>query len=278
MKSTKTTKNKISTARKERKDRRKRAAGVITTPYEVELHSEMIRRAMREDALKRKASNRRLSATPVLSLEQRLERMHPSMRRSYREALAHRENPERAGKPFKVMRIENVPNAVTSAAGGVGYAKNFQLDQIPQFADFVNLFDQYRFTHVTALFIPRTNTNNLTVASNASTQTVSPILAAFDPDDSTTPTSDTDVLSYPTCKVFPGYKVWKYHFKPRAAIAAYGGAFSQFADFDQWCDCASDDVEWYALKVWQEGDGASQTTHQIWDAYFFVEMEFRFVH
>ncbi len=86
-----------------------------------------------------------------------------------------------------------------------------------------------------------------------------------------------ELLEYPQCKVHSGFVPWTYELIPRAAIAAYGGAFTQFADFDQWCDCASDDVEWYSFKAYSAGDGASQTTHQTWDLYFEVECEFRFV-
>jgi hypothetical protein len=253
-----------------RAPRKRGAASAARTPEIYDLvKSEKIREELKEESLKRKAARPKAKVQAISRA--------PSMKSHMREALEHRQNPEKAMQPFKVMRIIDHLSAVTNSAGGTGLARNWQLDELPAFGDFTNLFDQYRFTHVTVRGFPRINTNNLTVASSVTTLTCSPIVVTFDPDDSTTPASMDELLEYPTCKVYWGFQKWSYHLKPRAAIAAYGGAFTQFADFDQWIDCASDDVEWYALKVYSAGDGASQTTHQVWDFFYEVECEFRFV-
>ncbi len=238
-----------------------------TCSSRVQFFSDQVRSKMAEERARRRPKGKQLvDLKSVMS--------KPTMQ----SAKDHLENPLNAGRPFLVCATDVELAAITSAAGGVGYAYNFQLDQWPAFADYVALFDQYRITKITAHIMPRSNTNNLTVASSAATATVSPIMVAFDPDDATAPTSANQVLAYPVARFYPGYKTFKYAWKPRAAIAAYGGAFTQFADFDGWCDCASDDVEWYALKVWQAGSGASQTTFQVWDIFYQVEAEFRFVH
>ncbi len=202
----------------------------------------------------------------------------PKLSAVLRSAHLHVRDDLNMGRPWRVSRTIAATAAITAAAGGVGYAYNVQLDQIPNYGDFTALFDQYRVTQVTAHVIPRTNTNNLSVASNAATATVAPLVVTNDPDDGTTPTGASEVLAYPQCQSHPGWAEFHYTWKPRAAIAAYGGAFTQFADFDGWCDCASDDVEWYALKIWQFGAGVSQTTFPVWDIFYRVDLEFRFVH
>lgn len=187
-------------------------------------------------------------------------------------------NPMRSGRPFRVRQVDVDTAAITSSAGGVGYAKNFQLDQLIQFAEFADIFDQYRFVRIKARFLPRINQHNLTTMSATATTTLSPLAVIWDPDDAVTPSSFNDVAGYPNIRIEPGYREVELEFKPRAAIAAYGGAFTQFADFDGWIDCASDDVEYYAIKAWQFGDGVSQTTHAVWDCVYEVDCEFRFVH
>lgn len=203
------------------------------------------------------------------------ERMHPRYEDWARNYL---KDPLRSGRVFRVRQIDLDLAAISSAAGGVGYAKNLQLDELSQFADFAAIFDQYRFVECKARFLPRTNTHNLTVQSAVTTTTMSPLLVAWDPDDSTVPTNIANVLGYPNLRVEPGYKEFSISFKPRCAIAAYGGAFTQFGDFDGWLDCASDDTEWYAIKAWQAGAGVSQTTFPIWDVVYEIHVEFRFVH
>lgn len=205
--------------------------------------------------------------------------LHPSVRRLMSRMDNHLANPLTSGRPFKVQQIISDTSFLTNNLGGAGAAKNFQLDQFLQFASFAAVFDQYRFTKVKCHLYPRANTNNLTVMSSVTTLTLSPIIIAWDPDDSNVPTVITDVTGYPNATLHPGYQPIEHTFKPRAAIAAFGSTvFTQFADFDGWVDCASDDTEYYALKAWALGDGASQTTHQIWDLVSYVEAEFRFVH
>jgi hypothetical protein len=251
-----------------RKPRQRR--GAEGSGEESRIRSEAVREAMR--AHRESQSKKKASKSRPIDKDLVLSKSH------MRSARAHLQDPMNAGRPFKVTSTDQATAAITSAAAGVGYSTNFQLDQLPQFADYTALFDQYRFTKIVAHVMPRVNVHTLTVQSSAGTTTLSPISVTFDPDDSTTPAAATDVLQYPACRTYPGYKTFTYEFKPRAAIAAYGGAFTQFADFDGWCDCASDDVEWYAFKVWQYGDAVGQTTHAVWDIFYVIECEFRFVH
>jgi len=203
---------------------------------------------------------------------------HPESGRSaYRSAKAHRRNQMNAMRPFKMMRTIN-QSALSDAVGGTETAANFQLDQIPSFAEMTALFDQYRFTKITVQFFPNSTVMSLTTQAVVTTQYVAPIVITFDPDDSTVPANIDEVLAYPTAKSYAGTRPFEYSFKPRAAIAAYGGAFTQFADFDGWLDCAFDDIEYYGFKAATGGAGGAQTTFQVWFIRVQIEMEFRFVH
>jgi len=203
---------------------------------------------------------------------------HPETGASiYSSAKAHRRNQMNALQPFKMMRTINQA-ALTDAVGGTETAANFQLDQIPSFAEMTALFDQYRFTKITVQVFPNCNVMSLTTQAVVTTQYIAPLVITFDPDDSTVPANIDEVLAYPTAKSYPGTEPFQYSFKPRAAIAAYGGAFTQFADFDGWLDCAFDDIEYYGFKAATGGAGGAQTAFQVWFFRIQIEMEFRFVH
>jgi hypothetical protein len=165
--------------------------------------------------------------------------------------------------------------AYAATLPAVGYARAFELDELPGYTDFTTLWDQYRITRVDYKIIPRNNVQSLTTTATATTAIMPTISVWWDPDDASTPTLVGESLEVENVSHYGGYEIIKGSFKPHAAIAAYGGAFTQFADFDGWCDCTSDDVQWYGLKVWVGAGGGSQTTFQVWDAFYVVHCEFR---
>lgn len=156
-----------------------------------------------------------------------------------------------------------------------GVAKHFELDNLPGYTDFTTLFDQYRFTRVDFKLIPRVNVNTFAVVAVTTTAVMPVISVWFDPDDSTDPLLVGESLEVENVIHSSGYHIIEGHFKPKAAIGAYGGAFTQFAEFDGWVDCTSDDTQWYGLKAWVGAGGGSQTTFQTWDAFFVSHVEFR---
>lgn len=158
---------------------------------------------------------------------------------------------------------------------GAGYSKVFELDQLPGYTDFTTLFDQYRFVRIDFKLIPRNNVQSFTQSISAATSVFPNISVWFDPDDATNPLAVGESLEVENALHVNGFHDIEGHFKPQAAIAAYGGAFTQFAAFDGWCDCTSDDTQWYSLKAWVSPGGAAQTEFQYWDAYFTSHVEFR---
>jgi hypothetical protein len=204
---------------------------------------------------------------------------HPKiLRQLFASGHMDRMGNKRLYKPFKMIRTLYVNAFITGVASvGVGAAKNIQLDELPGFSDVTALFDQYRFTNVEYKFLPRNNVQSLTDTAVAGTSIMPNLLVYSDPDDSTAPTTIDEVTQYEEVTVNNGYQIVRGNFKPQAAIAAYGGAFTSYASFDGWCDCASDDIEWYALKAWITPSGAAQTTFQNWNLALRVSCEFRFV-
>jgi len=243
------------------------------------IHSEMIRSKMKESyprTLKqrlREAAKSNVEGQIVIPQPPPQNVLRSIMRSGHMDQMGNRE----LMKPFKVRRHIYLSAFVQGQPTGDGAAHETELDQLNGFTDFTTLFDQYRFTKVDYAFFPRMNTHNLAINA-VTTTTLLPHLWVFhDPDDATTPT-EGNALEHQETTFHAGYDVVRGSYKPYAAIAAYGGAFTMFAAFDGWCDCASDDIQWYALKAWATVDGASQTTHQVWDLVLTVHCEFRFVH
>jgi len=161
------------------------------------------------------------------------------------------------------------------ATVGAGYAKIIELDDLNGYTDFTTLYDQYKIHRVDFKLIPRINVHSFTTAAVTATAIMPTIAVWFDPDDATAPALQGESLEVENALYERGTSVIQGHYEPQAAIAAYGGAFTQFASFDGWCDCTSDDIQWYALKAWVTTGGTGQTTFQVWDAYFTVHCEFR---
>jgi len=137
--------------------------------------------------------------------------------------------------------------AVTTIAGSTSaetdgdYAVN--LSTISNASAFIAIFDAWRIMQVTFRFIPFPS-------SPAASGTQAPIYTAIDYDDSAT-TTIASLQQYDTLKVAPAGSFFQRCLIPRMALAAYAGAFTNFAQGSpgQWLDAASPGVLHYGLKV-----------------------------
>lgn len=139
------------------------------------------------------------------------------------------------------------------------------------------VYDRYRICWVTADFYPRQNSFSSTdlIGTFAS---IPSLVTVVDKDDATTPTAYADLLQFSTAQTHAWDRPFSRTFKPLAALAAYGGAFTSYASAqaDQWYDCASPDIQFYGFKVGTfpyplANSGDSPT----WDVVFTYYMEFK---
>lgn len=185
-------------------------------------------------------------------------------------------------KVFKFKRTIFDNGIFNNAAAGAisALSRNFQLDQLPAFAEIAALFDLYRFKRITGHFFPRQTVLDRAGAVAVSASVCPSVAITSDPDDDTAPATLDDVLAYSNAEFFPGYERFHYTFKPScdAAIEDTAGTVGRGL-FDGWLDTATDDVEWFSLKwvVTSAGATAAASTF-VWDAFFSVELEVKFVH
>jgi len=116
-----------------------------------------------------------------------------------------------------------------------------QLNNLNGYTAITTLFDAYRIVGARSQFFPTSNTY--------SSVGTAPIFTVLDFDDSTS-TLISALLQYDTLKVAPPTVFFERSYKPRTAVAAYGGAFTQFAQGSKnlWIDSASPGVFYFGIK------------------------------
>jgi hypothetical protein len=143
----------------------------------------------------------------------------------------------------------------------------FSFGAIDQSASLANVFDQYRITEVEFWLMPRI-LGVLTTSYGGILSTV------IDLDDSTVLTQPNQAGDYSSCVTTESSQGHYRRFVPHAAIAAYSGAFSSFANQPSpWCDTSSPSVVHYGIK-------ATLTVHStqvIYDINTRLHLEFRSV-
>jgi hypothetical protein len=144
-------------------------------------------------------------------------------------------------RPYSVI-LSFQDFAVNNTTLPATYQKSIMLSQLSGYADYVSAFDKYRILEVQAECIP--NTGGLSATSSSVIDTV------IDYDDDSALTSGAQ-YEYDSCYSVNSTSSFKRTFIPRAALAAYSGTFTSYAEAkpSQWIDCASPNVNHYGLKM-----------------------------
>jgi hypothetical protein len=141
---------------------------------------------------------------------------------------------------------------------------SFTLNSAPTYSNFTSVFDQYRLCMVRLKFtwygITGTNPNP-------------PLITCIDYDDATTPTLEQQVADRPSSMTVPPGVSFERVLVPHAATAAYGGAFTSFANKAMlWADSASPGVIWYGLKYYLP---AAVTAQVAWNVQITMHVQFK---
>jgi len=153
--------------------------------------------------------------------------------------------PKRVSSPYDVVQTL-APGTFTAATSTpVFYAYNLTLQNIPNYTGFAGVFDQYRIMGWEFIIEPEQS------SVTSSTQNAGYLHSVIDYDDSTVLSSLGAAEEYDNCITTRGIDRHRRCFKPRIAMAAYGGSFTQFANNsgDEWIDVASTGVQYYGIKI-----------------------------
>jgi hypothetical protein len=144
-------------------------------------------------------------------------------------------------KPFNIIQTTKLARISSSITIEVDGGYNFTFNQINQYTELSNVFDQYRFVLIEIMFKPTIQ------ALSAGSQSAL-FYSAIDTDDSSSTTA-ASVRDYPGCKTTECFLPHTHTWAPHVAIAAYAGAFTSFAnETSPWIDVASPNVQHYGLK------------------------------
>jgi hypothetical protein len=149
-------------------------------------------------------------------------------------------------KVYSFVQTTASPVTMSSSVSGTSYGNvNFILNLIDQYTSFTGLFDQYRIRMVETRFVPRVNM----VAASAVTNT-GQFVTVVDNDDSNNLTSFAQAEDYENAVTGTGYQAQTRTQVPHAALAAYSGSFSSYANVaSPWIDCTSPTVQHYGCKM-----------------------------
>lgn len=158
----------------------------------------------------------------------------------------------RKARPQRSLRSSNslsckrsiwMNQLAATAVANLPWAKSFKLSELPNYAEFTNLFEYYKINAVKLQFFPR--------AVDYANQTNSNMIIATDRNDATVPTSGEDLMQYNGRRIITGFKPFTVYIKaPRVADAVYNGALSTgYAQGKRsWIDSKSPSVDHYGLK------------------------------
>lgn len=143
----------------------------------------------------------------------------------------------------------------TSGAVYEGYSFTFSLSKLPDYTEFVNMFDQYRINMVKLYFVPNGSVNQSDpVVSLQLSDYWNCIYSAIDTNDGTVPTNDNTLRQYPTFRFSPNTKVHKRVVYPKPLIEVYKTAVSTgYSNLPNskkmWLATNDSSVPYYGLKV-----------------------------
>ncbi len=145
---------------------------------------------------------------------------------------------------LKFSRMVNTGTVLTTSVTLPTFASlNFTLNDLPEVASFQTLFDQYKIDLVEVWIYASYGLSDVPEAGQ--------LLSVVDFDDSTNLGSVNAGFDYDNVIVGSLLNGHYRKFEPRAAIAAYSGAFTSYAQTDSntWLDMASSTIQYYGVKL-----------------------------
>ena len=129
-------------------------------------------------------------------------------------------------------------------------ALQFNLNQIPNVAEFTALYDQYQIKGIQWTLLPRWNSGEGGDPTVVNNNLISPVFTVLDYDDATAPSSLDDLMQYQNLKQTRNAVPHRRYFKPQVLISNYRTALTTgyAPKKNQWLDIAQPDIPHFGLK------------------------------
>jgi hypothetical protein len=163
-----------------------------------------------------------------------------------------------------------ISDSFLAQSSTVPVASNFTVDStlISDFSSLAAVFDQYRIDMVEFFLRPHASESPI-----ASTQPTGQLAVVIDYDDTNVLGSIAVADAYANCITVTPLKTVRRCFRPRSAVAGYGGgAFSSYSNVPfPWTDCTSTSMKGYGIKtIIETGTAGALQTYDL-QARLFVE-------
>lgn len=189
-----------------------------------------------------------------------------SRNRTYRRKFTRRtmRYNKRGQKVYLFKRFLGLGVTPVSNVAPTLYTIDFRLNQLPNYTEFTDLYDQYKINAVKLSFLP-SQTQSISLSStNNSTQ--GRFFSAIDYNDANSPVSIDELRQYQSCKWTSMYRPHKRFFRPK--IQDRGASYTPGKP---WINCTSPDQQYLALKVGIEPTNATAPSTSL---YYNVEAKF----
>lgn len=180
-------------------------------------------------------------------------------------------NGKMESRDYAVKRVSQT--VISTSPTDIGRAANFiSLSNVPDVTDFTNLFDQFTIDSLEVHFVlPR-------AAISAGNSAIFPTLAfAYDPNDSTAPTTIGDVLSYDNVTVrqfSESNRQISFRIKPKMQQSLAAGAATSAVSL--WCSTSTaSTTPWLGFKFWLVDYNSTSTAGSVVTVYLKYHMRFR---
>jgi hypothetical protein len=145
---------------------------------------------------------------------------------------------------YNIIQTVQKGNITSSTTLSTFTALNFQLNDLDQAASLSAIFDQYKIKMIEVEFIPGQN------SQTSATGTTGLFATVVDYDDAAAVATMGALFDYTNCISDAGFNKQRRTFHPHAALAAYSGAFSSYANIESpWIDMNSLTVQHYGIKT-----------------------------
>lgn len=168
-------------------------------------------------------------------------------------------------------RTNVLSSITTSITSGVNTHQSFsfKFSDLPNYAEFTALFDQYRMNKFVIKLVPTITGAEPTSAGAA--YSLPNVWSVVDYDDAVDAGNNLiSLLQYPNCKMTRGHQIHTRIWKPSVLLDAYTGATEgNTIKFKQWLNMADVAIPHYGLKIWiDQCLGAVMEYRVFFTAYF----------
>lgn len=150
-----------------------------------------------------------------------------------------------------------------------GKAYTFQLSDMPNYNEFVNLFDQFRIRKIKLTITPTFNSNDM----NTRNESIKTIRYVIDANDASVPTTENELLEYQNSKMFMTNKQQKISFVPAVQMMSYKTAVTTAycPKKDQWLNTTDATTPHYAIKFFFPAISVTVNTTWVIYADYYIE-------